>query len=88
MGHLLLISIINVYLSLVDVIQCSREKRQSDVLHLTGLQQIVTVAPLLLQFGFDSSHFLLQLSQLSARHEIKSSSETLLITRKHRYNRI
>lgn len=71
MGHLLLISIIIVYLALVDVIQCSGEKRQPDVLHLTGLQQIVTVAPLLLQFGFDSSHFLLQLSQLSTRQQIR-----------------
>lgn len=82
MGHLLLISIISVYLSLVHLIQCSGEKRQSDVLHLTGLQQIVTVAPLLLQFGFDSSHFLLQLGQLSARRQVKSGSETLPINRK------
>lgn len=76
------LSVIDVYLSLVHVVQRSGEKRQPDVLHLAGLQQVVTIAPLLLQFGFDSRHFLLQLRQLSVRHHVKPSSETLPIARK------
>lgn len=52
------------YLSLADIVHCSGTKRQPDVLHFAGLQQVVTVAALLLQFGLDGSDLLLELSQL------------------------
>lgn len=52
------------YLSLADIIHCSRTKRQPDILHFAGLQQVVTVTALLLQFGLNGSDLLLELSQL------------------------
>lgn len=55
------------YLFLTDVIHRSRAQGQSDVLHLTGLQQIVSVTAFLLQFGLNGGHLLLQLRQLPNR---------------------
>lgn len=55
------------HLPLADVVHRSRTEGQPDVLHFAGLQQVVTVAPLLLQFGLDGGDFLLELGQLSAR---------------------
>lgn len=52
------------YLSLTDVVHCSRVKRQPDILHFASLQQVVTVAALLFQFSLNGSHLLLELSQL------------------------
>ena len=57
------------YLSLADIVHCSRTKRQPDVLHLAGLQQVVTVAALLLQLGLDGCDLLLELSQLPGRRK-------------------
>lgn len=55
------------HLSLADVVHRPRAKRQPDVLHLAGLQQVVAVAAFLLQLGLDGCHLLLQLGQLPAR---------------------
>lgn len=74
-----------VYLSLADIVHCSRPKRQPDILHLAGLQQIVTITALLLQLGLDSCHFLLQLSQLPERCKTlveKTDSKEIFISYK------
>lgn len=57
------------YFSLADIIHGSRAKRQPDVLHLAGLQQVVAVTALLLQFGLDGGDLLLELGQLSGRQQ-------------------
>jgi len=55
------------YLSLADVIHCSRAKWQPDILHFAGLEQVVAVTALLLQFGLNGSHLLLKLGQLPGK---------------------
>lgn len=63
-----------VYLSLADVLHGSGAERQPDVLHLTGLQQVVTVTAFLLQLGLNGRHLLLKLGQLPGTHTHKTSN--------------
>lgn len=65
------------YLLLADVIHGTLGEGKLDVLHLAGLQQVVAVTTLLLQFGFNGSHLLLQVSHLSVDSGQKAQNEGL-----------